>query len=142
MEVGCLAASIDTQTVALESERAFRATEKLEAVSTAKALKASLATITTKDGELNAARAAAQAQALEDVVATRAEVSTVRAEVDDMVAVALAEVEKAAEDEFAAGFFQDHSDLKRRVIVHHPEWDLSAYSGVDSDYWESEVSAE
>ena len=24
----------------------------------------------------------------------------------------------------------------------HPQWDLSTYSGVDSDYWEAKVSAE
>ena len=66
-----------------------------------------------------------------DVVATRVEVSPVRAEVDDAVATARAEAKKAAEDEFAAGFFQGYSDLKRRVVVDHPEWDLSAYSGID-----------
>ena len=49
---------------------------------------------------------------------------------------------KAAEDEFAASFFQGYSDLKRRVTEDHPEWDLVDYSGVDSDYWEAEGSAE
>ena len=55
VQVGCFAAGIDAQSIALESERASWAAEKLEAVSTAKALKATLETITTKDGELNAA---------------------------------------------------------------------------------------
>ena len=50
------------------------------------------------------------------------------------------EGKKAIEDEFAAGFFQGYSDLKRGVAEDHPEWDLAGYSGVDSDYWEAEVS--
>ena len=43
-----------------------------------------------------------------------------------------------ADEEFEAGFFQGYSDLKRRVVVDHPEWDLSTYSGADSDFWEVE----
>ena len=74
-----------------------------------------------------------------DVVAAKAEASAVRVEANDAVAVARAEAEKAVEDEFASGFFQGYSDLKRRVAEDHPEWDLSAYSGVDSDYWEAEA---
>ena len=53
-----MAVGIDAQTAALESERASRAAEKLEAAATAKALKASLATITKQDEELNATRVA------------------------------------------------------------------------------------
>ena len=28
------------------------------------------------------------------------------------------------------------------VALAHPEWDLSAFSGVDSDYWDAEVSVQ
>ena len=38
-----------------------------------------------------------------------------RAEADDPVAAVRAEAKKAAEDEFATGFYQGYSDLKRRV---------------------------
>ena len=65
-----------------------------------------------------------------------------RAEADDGIADARSEAGKAAEDEFAARFFQGYSNLKRRVAAKHPEWDLSAYSGVYSDYWEAEVSVD
>ena len=74
-QVGCLTAGIDAQSAALEFEWASSAAEKVETFSTTKALKATLDTITTNDGELNVARAAltaAQAQALADVVAARA----------------------------------------------------------------------
>ena len=77
-----------------------------------------------------------------DIVAARAETSAARAEAEEAIAAARAEARKAAEDEFAAGFFQGYSDLKRRVAEDHPEWDLAGYSGVDSDYWEAEASAE
>ena len=60
--------------------------------------------------------------------------STVRAEAEEAVAAARDEAENTTEDKFATGFFQGYSDLKRRVVVDHPEWDLSAYSGVDLDY--------
>ena len=65
-----------------------------------------------------------------------------RAEADDVIAAARPEAGKAVEDEFTAGFFQGYSDLKRRVAVDHPKWDISTYSRVDSDYWEAEGSAE
>ena len=64
------------------------------------------------------------------------------AEADEAIATARAEAKKAAEDEFGANFFQGYSDLKRRVALAHPEWDLSTFSGVDLDYWDVEASAE
>ena len=48
---------------------------------------------------------------------------------------------KAAEEEFGANFFQGYSDLKRRVALVHPEWDLTAFSDVESDFWEVEAFA-
>ena len=45
---------------------------------------------------------------------------------------------QAADQEFDKGFFQGYSDLKRRVAVDHSEWDLSGYSGVDSDFFDVE----
>ena len=32
--------------------------------------------------------------------------------------------------------------MKRRVVLNHLEWDLSAFSRVDSDYWDMEASIE
>ena len=122
----------------LESERASRAEEKLEAFSTARALKAALETVSAKDKDIVVARAAqavAEAKALVDVAAARAEAEVA-------VAATREEVRKAAEDEFAAGFFQGYSDLKRRVAEDHLEWDLADYSGVDSNYWEAKASVE
>ena len=31
-------------------------------------------------------------------------------------------------------------DRLRRVALAHLEWDLSAFSGIDSNYWDTEVS--
>ena len=98
---------------------------------------------------MNAARAtlaATQAQALADFVAIWAaaevEVVAVRAEVNEAIKVAQADAEKAAEDEFRVGFFQGYTDLKRRVAMAYLEWDLSSFSGVNSNYWDMEVSVE
>ena len=44
------------------------------------------------------------------------------------------------EEEFEVGFFQGYADLKMRVAIDHPEWDLVAYSGADSDIWEVDSS--
>ena len=41
---------------------------------------------------------------------------------------------KAIEEEFGAGFFHGYSDLKRMVVLVYPEWDLTAFSGVESDF--------
>ena len=131
-----MAAGIDDQVSSLQSEQASRAAEKVEAFSTARALKAALETISAKDKEIvaaQAAQAATEAKALADVAAARAEAEVAFRAVRE-------EGRKAAEDEFAAGFFQGYSDLKRRVAEDHPEWDLAGYSGVDSDYLEAEVS--
>ena len=68
--------------------------------------------------------------------------SVVKAQAKEAAVAARVEAEKTTEDEFAAGFFQGYFDLKRRLATNHPEWDLSVYSVVDSDYWEAEVSAE
>ena len=80
-----------------------------------------------------ATQATAEAKALADVAAARAEAKVA-------LQAAREEDKKAAEDEFAAGFFQGYSDLKRRVAEDHLEWDLAGYSGIDSDYWEAEAS--
>ena len=67
-------------------------------------------------------------------MATRAEVSAVRAEAEEAAATALDEAKKTAEDEFGVGIFQGYTNLKRRVALVNPEWDLFAFSGVDLDY--------
>ena len=142
MQVRCLVAGIDAQLTSLESERASRAEERLEAFSTVKALKAALETISAKDGEVCAARVAqdaSEAKALADVAAARAETSAARAKAEEAVASARAEARKDAEDGFAASFFQGYSNLKRRVVEDHPKWDLAGYSRVDSDYWDAEA---
>ena len=54
---------------------------------------------------------------------------------------ALAEAQRNAKDEYDAGFFQGYVDLKRRVALVHLEWDLSAFSRVESDFWDVEPSA-
>ena len=129
----------------MESERASRAAETLEAFSTVRVLKAALETISAKDREVNTARATqavAEAKSLADVAAAQAEVSTAKAEAEDAIAAAQVEASKATEDEFTADFFQGYSDLKRRVAEDHPEWDLTGYSRVNSDYWEAEASVE
>ena len=46
-----------------------------------------------------------------------------------------------ADEEFEVGFFQGYTDMKMRVTVDHPEWDLIAYSGVESDFWDVESPA-
>ena len=63
-----------------------------------------------------------------------------RAKAEVALQAAREEGKKAAEDEFAAGFFQGYSDLKRRVAEDYPDWDLASYSEVDSNYWEAEAS--
>ena len=55
-------------------------------------------------------------------------------------ATARSEAGKAANEEFESGFFQGYANLKMRVFVDHPKWDLAAYSGVNSDFWEVESS--
>ena len=66
------------------------------------------------------ALAAAKAKVAEDVVAARVEV---------------------VEEEFWADFFQGYSNLKRRVALVHFEWDLTAFSSVESDFWEVKTPA-
>ena len=39
------------------------------------------------------------------------------------------EAEKATEEEFEEGFFQGYDNLKKRIAVDHPKWDLTGYSG-------------
>ena len=98
--------------------------------------------------------AEAEAKALADVTAARAkakkaaeaDMATVFTEdeqaAEEAIAAVPVEVEKAAEDEFGAGFFWGFLDLKRRVALTHPEWDLTAFSRVNSDYYNIEVSIE
>ena len=49
---------------------------------------------------------------------------------------------KALEEEFGTGFFHGYSELKRRVALVHPEWYLTAFLGVESDFWELEALVE
>ena len=70
--------------------------------------------------------------ALEEAATVRAELEAAREELEE-AAASRADAAKA-DEEFDAGFFQGYSDLKRRVAIDHPEWDLSAYSGADSDF--------
>ena len=65
--------------------------------------------------------------------------AAVRAEAKEVVTDVWAEAEKTAEDEFGTDFFQGCSDLKRRVALAYPEWDFSAFSGVESDYWDVQI---
>ena len=78
----------------------------------------------------------AKLTALEESATVKAELEVAREEFED-AAASWAEAAKE-DEEFEAGFFQGYSDLKRRVIANHPEWDLSTYSGADSDFWEVE----
>ena len=77
-------------------------------------------------------------KALADVFSTQeatdAKVEAAHAKAEEEVTAARAEAKKVAEDEFGAGFFQGYTDLKRRVALDHPEWNLSAFLGVDSNY--------
>ena len=57
MQIDYLAARIDAQIAALESERAVWETEKVKVVQTAKSLKGAMATIFKLDAELSAAQA-------------------------------------------------------------------------------------
>ena len=82
----------------------------------------------------------AKLTALEEAATVRAELEAARAELED-AAASRVDVAKA-DQEFDVGFFQGYSDLKRRVAIDHPEWDLSAYSRADSDFWEEESPTE
>ena len=105
----------------MESEQAKLVTEKVKVFEASKALKAALAVISQKEGDLNATRmalAVAQAKALADVVSSRV---TAEAKVAAVYVETQAEVEKAVEDGFGAGFFQGYTDLKMRVALVHLE---------------------
>ena len=141
------------------SERAALAIEKVELFKSQKAVEATTAFISRNEGELNAARvalAAVKANASVNIddareeckaataakmaavraqckAATEAELAAVRVEAYATAAAAQVKVEKATKDEFRASFFQGYSDLKMRVSMDHPEWDLSTYLGLDSD---------
>ena len=84
------------------------------------------------------------ATAMLDSEAARGDLATALVKIKELEgAVDAAEVTaeaatQAADQEFDKGFFQGYSDLKRRVAVDHPEWDLSGYSGVDSDFFDVE----
>ena len=50
--------------------------------------------------------------------------------------------ERATDDEFKVGFLQGYVDLKRRVALDHPNWNLSGYRGAEFDYWADEAPKE
>ena len=56
-------------------------------------------------------------------------------------ATARAEADKTTKEELKAGFFQGYINLKRRTALDHPKWDLTAYSGADTAFWEMESPA-
>ena len=55
---------------------------------------------------------------------------------------AQAEAEKAVDKEFKARLLQGYVDLKRRVALDHPDWDLLACQGANSDFWIDEPTEE
>ena len=77
---------------------------------------------------------------MEEAATVRAELEAARAKLEE-AAASRADAAKA-DEEFDTGFFQGYSDLKRRVAIDHPEWDLFAYSGADSNFWEVESPTE
>ena len=81
----------------------------------------------------------AKLEAETELEVARAAWATVEAKALADVATAQVEAEKADEEEFRVDFFQGYSDLKRRVALVYPEWDLTAFSGVESYFWEVEV---
>ena len=95
--------------------------------------------------DIATARAEAR-KAVEARKATEAKIAIARAEsekaAEEEVATFRVAIEKAIEEDFGADFFQGYEDLKRNVALDHPEWDLSALSGIDSKYWNEDVSAE
>ena len=81
----------------------------------------------------------AKLTALEEAATVNAELEDARAELEE-VAANRAEAGKA-DEEFEAEFFQGYSDLKWRVAADHLEWDLTAYSGAEFDFWDVESPA-
>ena len=51
-------------------------------------------------------------------------------------------MKRAANEEFEIGFLQGYVDLKGRMALDHPDWDLSSYRGAESDYWMDETPEE
>ena len=112
----------------LQVERVALKSEMEKAHKLAQALKEATALVSCKDEELE--RVAQTRTTMEtELKITRTALAIAEAKVAEEVGVARAE---AAEKEFGAGFFQGYSDLKRRVALVHPEWDLTAYLGVES----------
>ena len=109
-------------------------TEREKAQKSAQALKAATTLVSQKDGEVETARATlatAEAKAMVDIAVAQTEA---RKAVEAEIAVAPTKAEKATEEDFGSGFFQGYDNLKRRVALAHPEWDLSSLSGIDLDY--------
>ena len=76
----------------------------------------------------------------EDAARAQTKLETAQANLA-VAATALAKAGKTVEEEFEASFFQGYADLKRRVAVDHPKWDLATYSGANSNFWEVESPA-
>ena len=113
--------------VALSAESSTLAMEKEKAIEALQDLQIARPIVANKEQELERA-IQTKLVAYEDMGRAQAELEIPRAELVDAV-TARVEAEKTAEEEFEAGFFQGYADLKRRVVVDYPEWDLSAYSG-------------
>ena len=66
----------------------------------------------------------------------RAELEVAQVEIQALAeGVAAQEATKrAADEEFEVGFLQGYMDLKRRVALAHPDWDLSSYPNVEFNY--------
>ena len=150
MQAGCLAAGAEKDLLrlgewaedakaALVTERAALSVDRKRAKEALQELEIARTIATDKEQELERAHRA-KLTALENAATVRAELEATRAELEE-AAASRANAAKA-DEEFDAGFFQGYGDLKRRVTVDHPEWDLSAYSRADSDFWEVESPIE
>ena len=79
----------------------------------------------------------AKLEAQEEVARLRAELEVARVEVQALTKGTTAQevTERAAFEEFKVGFLQGYVDLKRRVSLDHPNWDLFGYRDAEFDYW-------
>ena len=69
----------------------------------------------------------------------RATMATAEAKALEDTVVARTEAAKKSEKDFGTCFFQGYSDEKKRVALIHPKWDVSGFSGIESDYWKVET---
>ena len=44
---------------------------------------------------------------------------------------------ESAEEEFALGFLDGQVDIKQCIVLDYPDWDLTPYKEVESDYWKT-----